>query len=74
MDQHLDHAIPAEDILIAITPEEAFGLSWVIQRFLQLRPRPLTPLQERLAGLSLYLQDQLPDEWDIPDAPLHRAG
>ena len=73
-DHPLDHPTPSGDIPIALTPEEAFGLAWILRQYLLLRPRPLTPLQDRLAGLSVYLQDQLPDQWAIPDASLDRTG
>ena len=70
----LDDPDGGEDILVSLTPEEAFAASWILLRFLSGRSRPLTPLQDRIAGLALFLRDQLPDDLQIPVSRTRRVG
>ena len=63
-----------EEILLSMTPDEAFATSWILLRFLARRSRPLTPLQDRIAGLAHFLRDQLPDDLQIPVSLRERTG
>lgn len=49
----------ADPIAIFLSPRETFALAWILTRFLEAAPRPLTGLQERLLGLSHFLWDNL---------------
>ena len=57
------------EIVLVLEPREAAAVAWIIGRFLQRVPGPLTPLQGRLVGLIQYVQDSLPETVRLPDEP-----
>ena len=57
------------EIVLVLTPREAAAVAWIMDRFLQRVPGPLTPLQRPLVELIHYVQDSLPETVRLPDEP-----